>query len=124
QVDKIEPYYPGRIGMYTCGPTVYDYVSIGNWRTYVLSDWIVRALKAEDMKVTYVMNITDVGHLTGDNLGDADQGEDRLEKAAIRESKSAWEISKFYTENFLEGYKRMNLMQPKVFSVATEHIQE
>jgi len=124
RVDKIEPYNPGIIGMYTCGPTVYDYVSIGNWRTYVLSDWIVRALKAEGLKVDYVMNITDVGHLTGDNLGDADQGEDRLEKAAVRESKSAWEISKFYTENFLAGYKRMNLTQPKVFSVATEHIQE
>ncbi len=124
QVDKIEPYISGKIGMYTCGPTVYDYVSIGNWRTYVLSDWIVRALKAEGLKVNYVMNITDVGHLTGDNLGDADQGEDRLEKAAVRESKSAWEISKFYTQNFLAGYERMNLTQPKVFSVATEHIQE
>src|SRR3989344_5898678 len=82
KVEEIEKKPGDKIGVYTCGPTVYDYVTIGNWRTYTLGDLVVRTLKFLGYDVSYVMNITDVGHLTGDNLGDADTGEDRLEKAS------------------------------------------
>ena len=81
------------VGLYTCGPTVYNYVSIGNWRTYTLGDLIARTLKYSGYTVRYFMNITDVGHLTGDNEGDADTGEDRMEKAKKREGKTAWEVA-------------------------------
>lgn len=113
-----------QVRVYTCGPTVYSYVSIGNWRTYVLGDLVVRALKYMGYEVTYVMNITDVGHLTGDNLGDADLGEDRLEKAARKEGKSAWVLAKFYTNDFLEGFEKLGLVKPNVFCKATDHIKE
>lgn len=112
------------VGMYTCGPTVYSYVTIGNWRTYTLADLLVRVLRINGYEVEYVMNITDVGHLTGDNLGDADRGDDRLEKAARKENKTAWEIADFYTNDFLWGYKQLNLVEPKVFCKATDHIDE
>ncbi len=113
-----------QVGVYTCGPTVYSYVTIGNWRTYTLGDLIVRVLKMNGYEVNYVMNITDVGHLTGDNLGDADTGEDRLEKAASKEGKTAWEIAAHYTNDFLYWYKQLNLNLPSVFCKATDHIQE
>lgn len=114
----------GKVGVYACGPTVYSYLSVGNWRTFVLGDLLVRSLKHFGYEVDYVMNITDVGHLTGDNLGDADTGEDKLEKAAERESKTAWDIAEFYTKDFMSGYERLNLAKPSVFSRATEHISE
>jgi len=113
-----------KVGMYTCGPTVYSYVHIGNWRTYVVGDLILRSLKFLGYKVDYVMNVTDVGHLTGDNLGDADIGEDKLEVASKKEGKTAWDISRFYTQDFLEGFESMNLLEPKLFSRATDHIKE
>lgn len=125
---KIEEFRPlrngNKVGMYTCGPTVYDYVSIGNWRTYTLSDLLYRTLKFNGFEVYYVMNITDVGHLTGDNEGDADTGEDRLEKGAKREGKSAWEIARFYADDFISGIKKLNLIKPDVLPRATQHIQE
>lgn len=124
KVEDIKTIKPKHLGVYTCGPTVYDYVSIGNWRTYVLGDLFVRASKYMGHEIDYVMNITDVGHLTGDNTGDADIGEDRMEKASRREGKTAWDIAKFYTEDFLDGYKKLNMTQPKVFSKATDHIDE
>jgi cysteinyl-tRNA synthetase len=113
-----------KVGMYTCGPTVYSFVSVGNWRTYLLGDLLVRALTHFDYEVDYVMNVTDVGHLTGDNLGDADTGEDRLEKAAEVEGKDAWELAQFYTDDFLQGYEQLHLTKPRVFVKATEHIKE
>jgi len=115
---------PGKAGMYTCGPTVYDNVTIGNWRTYILSDLVHRTLKYNGYDVDFVMNITDVGHLTGDNEGDASSGEDRMEKASKREGKTAFEISEFYTKSFLEGYDDLNIIKPKIFAKATDHIQE
>ena len=126
KIEEFKPIRPGRAGVYTCGPTVYDYVTIGNWRTYVLGDLLVRALSYLGLQVDYMMNITDVGHLTGDNSGDADSGEDRMEKAAKRETKTAWEIAKFYTQDFIDGYEELNLSWPKNkrFCKATEHIQE
>ena len=112
------------VGMYTCGPTVYSYVTIGNWRTYALGDLLVRALGYNGFNVSYYMNITDVGHLTGDNEGDADTGIDRMEKAKTREGKNAWDIAKFYADDFKASYKQLNLMEPKRFLYATEHIQQ
>ena len=110
------------VGLYTCGPTVYNYVSIGNWRTYALGDLIARTLTYSGYTVRYYMNITDVGHLTGDNDGDADTGEDRMEKAKRREGKTAWDIARFYAEDFKKGYVALNLFQPEKFLPATEYI--
>lgn len=124
ELETFKPLHKNKVGVYTCGPTVYDYVSIGNWRTYILGDLLVRTLKYLGYDVTYVMNITDVGHLTGDNLGDADTGEDRMEKGAKREGKTAWEIAKFYADDFLEEYDKLGLVKPQVFCKATDHIQE
>ena len=124
---KIEPFTAlegNSVGMYTCGPTVYNYVTIGNWRTYMLGDVVVRALRYSGYDVQYYMNITDVGHLTGDNSGDADTGEDRMEKAKAREGKTAWEVAKFYAEDFKQGYKDLNLSEPEKFLPATDYIPE
>src|SRR3989337_380004 len=122
--EEFVPINPGHVGMYSCGPTVYDYVSIGNFRTYTTADLILRTLRLRGFDVDYVMNITDVGHLTGDNLGDADTGEDRMEKSAKREGKTAWDVAAFYPKDFLESFSRLNLTQPERFSKATDHIQE
>ena len=119
-VEEFKPANPPRVAMYTCGPTVYDYPTIGNWRTYTLSDLLYRALTYLGYKVDYVMNLTDVGHLTSD----ADTGEDKLEKGARREEKTAWEVAKFYAADFIENFARLNLVKPKLFSKATEHIKE
>lgn len=124
QLEEFKPINPAKVGIYCCGPTVYSFVTIGNFRTYFLGDMVVRVLKYLGYHVDYVMNITDVGHLTGDNLGDADTGEDRLEKAARKERKTAWDIAKFYTNDFLKGYKQLNLTSPRLFTKATDHILE
>ncbi len=123
-VEDFTPISKSKVGIYTCGPTVYDYMTIGNWRTYTLGDFLVRTLQYLGYNVDYIMNITDVGHLTGDNLGDADTGEDRLEKGARREGKTAWAVATFYTDDFLQGFKELNLTEPRVFSKATDHIVE
>lgn len=125
QIDPVVP-WPGdsEIGIYTCGPTVYSYVTIGNWRTYYLSDVVARLLKSLGYQIKTVMNITDVGHLTGDNLGDADTGEDRLEAAATKEGRTAWDVAQHYTEDFLRGSKLLRLQEPDVRCKATDHIDE
>ncbi len=115
---------PPEVGMYTCGPTIYDRKHIGNFRTYTLSDLLVRALTYEGYKVTHIMNFTDVGHLTGDNEGDADTGVDRLVKAAIRERKTAWDVAKEYEKLFLDDFEKMGLLNPAKFVKATDHIKE
>lgn len=122
--EKFVPINDNFVGMYTCGPTVYDYATIGNFRTYTLGDVLLRVLKYNGYKVKYIMNLTDVGHLTGDNLGDADIGEDRLEEAAKKERKTAWDIAKFYTDAFLTDFEKLNLTRPEKFVKATDHIQE
>jgi cysteinyl-tRNA synthetase len=125
QVEEFKPLKEsGEVGVYTCGPTVYSFVTIGNWRTYTLGDLVVRTLGYLGYKPKYVMNITDVGHLTGDNLGDADTGEDRLEKAAKKEGKTAWDVANFYTDDFLRGFEKLGLIKPEVFCKATDHIPE
>jgi len=124
KVEEFHSIKPGKAGMYTCGPTVYHYPTIGNWRTYVLSDFLARTLRRFGYSVDFIMNITDVGHLTGDNEGDADRGEDRLERGARREGKTAFEIAKIYTDDFLASYKRLNLTKPRLFAHATDNIDE
>jgi len=124
QIEDFIPFNDKKVGIYTCGPTVYSFVTIGNWRTYFLGDIVVRALQYLGYETDYVMNITDVGHLTGDNLGDASTGDDRLEKAAVKENKTAWDIANMYTDDFLEGYELLDLRKPKVFCKATDHIAE
>src|SRR6185503_13944672 len=110
----------GPVGIYTCGPTVYDYQHIGNFRTFMFEDWLKRVLAWNGYAVRHVMNITDVGHLTSD----ADTGEDKMEKGSRRTGKSAWEIAHMYTEAFLADMKALHLESPTVLSRATDHIAE
>ncbi|MEK7532013.1 MAG: cysteine--tRNA ligase [Patescibacteria group bacterium] len=108
------------VGLYTCGPTVYNYAHIGNLRTYIFEDLLKRTLLGANFRVKHVMNITDVGHLTDD----ADLGEDKMEKGARREGKSAWDIAKFYTKEFQKDLKALNILPPDVWCRATDHIKE
>ncbi|MDC0449204.1 cysteine--tRNA ligase [bacterium] len=124
QIEDFEPINPDLVSMYACGPTVYYYMTIGNWRTYVFEDFLLRILHANDYQVRHVMNLTDVGHLTGDNLGDADTGDDKLEKAAEREGKSARDIADFYIEDFTQGLKQLNILPPTKYTRATDYIDE
>ncbi len=124
QIEEFVPIKPPKVGMYTCGPTIYDRKQIGNFRTYVTSDLLYRLLKYNGFEVAYIMNFTDVGHLSGDNVGDADTGEDRMIKAAKRERKTAWEVAKMYELMFLEDFDKLNLIRPDKFVKATEHISE
>jgi len=126
KIEDFKPIHPSslQVGMYTCGPTVYDFAHIGNFRTYTTADVLKRALEYNGYEVDYIMNLTDVGHLTGDNLGDADFGEDRMEKSAKKEGKTAWEVAAFYTEAFLKDFEKLNLEKPRLFAKATDHVQE
>lgn len=112
------------IKLYTCGPTVYDFLHVGNWAAYIYWDTLVRMLQANNFTVDRVMNITDVGHLTGENTGDADTGEDKLEKGARREGKTAWQIAQFYTDDFMHGMQQLNLLPPTHMVRATDYIPE
>lgn len=123
-IEEFKPIDPERVTMYTCGPTVYDFAHIGNFRTYTTSDLLKRTLEYNGFTVDFIMNLTDVGHLTGDNLGDADSGEDRIEKSAEKEGKTAHEVARFYTDAFQEDFEKLNLEKPREFAKATEHIQE
>ncbi|MBC7582093.1 cysteine--tRNA ligase [Aeromicrobium sp.] len=118
--ETLAPLTAQQVTMYTCGPTVYDYAHIGHWYTYVRWDMLVRTLKISGFTPNWVMNITDVGHL----VSDADDGEDKLEKGARREGKSAWEVAEFYTSDFLEGMHLLNITAPDMLTKATEHIAE
>ncbi|MCC7357401.1 cysteine--tRNA ligase [Candidatus Uhrbacteria bacterium] len=124
QLEEFIPLHAGKVGMYCCGPTVYDYATIGNFRTYVIADLALRTFQFQGLDVTYIMNLTDVGHLTGDNFGDSSTGEDRLEKAAVKEQKSAWDIAKFYTDAYIADYRALHLTEPKAWVKATDHISE
>lgn len=111
---------PKKAGLYTCGPTVYWFAHIGNLRTYIFEDILKRVLEYNGYKVSHIMNITDVGHLTSD----ADTGEDKIEKGAKREGKTAWEIAEFYTKTFKNDLKRLNIKEPDVWVKATDTIKE
>jgi len=118
--ETFKPLKNKKVGLYTCGPTVYWFAHIGNLRTYIFEDILRRVLEYNDYKVNQVMNITDVGHLTSD----ADTGEDKMEKGAKREGKTAWEIAKFYTEAFQKDIKRLNIEESTLWVKATDHIKE
>lgn len=120
KLDTFSPIEQGKVRLYTCGPTVYDFLTVGNWVAYIRWDTLVRVLKANDYEVTRVMNITDVGHL----VSDEDEGEDKLQKGARRENKTAWEIAEFYTKDFIKGAEKLNLIPPTHLTPATRYIPE
>ena len=118
--EPFEPIEEGRVGIYTCGPTVYGPQHIGNVRSQLFADLLRRFLASEGFAVTHVINITDVGHL----VSDADEGEDKMELAAQREGETAEEIASRYTELWLEDRRAVNCMEPEHNPKATEHIDE
>ena len=118
--DEFVPHEPGKVSMYTCGPTVYHFAHIGNLRTYIMEDVLDRYLRYSGYDVTRVMNITDVGHLTSD----ADTGEDKMLKGAKREKKTVMEIAQFYTDKFFEDCKALNIRRPEVVEPATACIDD
>lgn len=120
QIDQFVSQNDNKALIYSCGPTVYNYPHVGNWASYIYWDILVRILMANDYQVTRVINMTDVGHLTSD----ADEGEDKLETSAHREGKTAWEIAKFYTDDFLNGMKKLNLIIPQHVTKATDFIPQ
>ncbi len=115
-----KPLSDKKVGLYTCGPTVYNYAHIGNLRSYIFEDILKRILILNNFKVKHVMNITDVGHLTSD----ADTGEDKIEKEAALEKKSAWEIAEFYTRAFMEDIEKLNIIPAEIICKATDNIPE
>ena len=118
---KKEEFIPidrNEIRMYSCGPTVYYFAHIGNLRAYLFMDNLRRVLKYNGYNLKHVMNITDVGHL----VSDADEGEDKMMKAAKRENKNPFEIANFYTEAFLKDIDKLNIDRPEIIAKATEHI--
>ena len=115
-----KPIKKEQVGVYSCGPTVYWYQHIGNLRSYIFSDILKRVLKYDGYNVKQVMNVTDVGHLTSD----ADEGEDKIEKAAAKEGKNAKEIADYYLEIFKQDFKKLNIIKPDIWCKATEHIKE
>src|SRR6266581_4517917 len=117
---EFEPLQPDSVGLYTCGPTVYDYQHIGNFRTFLFEDVLKRVLEWNGYAVKHVMNITDVGHLTSD----ADTGEDKMEAGSRRTGKTAWQIAELYTEDFLADMVALNIESPTILCRATDHIRE
>lgn len=119
---KIEDFTPlnASVGMYACGPTVYDYTHIGHLRKYVGDDVLRRVLEANSFDVKHVMNITDVGHL----VSDQDQGDDKLEKGAKERGQTVWEVAKYFEDYFFKSVQSVNVERPSVVCRATEHINE
>lgn len=120
KVEEFVPNVEGKVGMYTCGPTVYHYAHIGNLRSYIMEDVLEKELRFEGYDVKRVMNITDVGHLSSD----ADTGEDKMLAGAKREHKSVMEIAKFYTDAFFSDCAKLNIKTPDVVEPATNCIDE
>lgn len=120
QLEEFQPVHPGEARVYSCGPTVYNYPHIGNMRAYVFADTLGRTLSFKGYKLTHVINITDVGHLTDD----ADAGEDKLEKAAAEKAQSIWDIARHYTEAYWADVKALNIRQPAHWSIATDYVPQ
>ena len=118
--EEFIPLKKGEVGVYTCGPTVYNFPHLGNLRTYIFEDVLKRTLIYNGYKVKHVMNITDVGHLTSD----ADEGEDKLEKEAKIEGKKPLEIADFYTKAFKQDLSSLNIFPPNIYCAASKHIKE
>ncbi len=119
-VEEFKPINPPNVGMYSCGPTVYDYQHIGHMRRYVGDAILLRVLKQNGYNVKHVMNITDVGHL----VSDADEGEDKMEKGAKKFGKSVWDIAKMFEEQFAESCEALHIELPKDLMHATDFIKE
>lgn len=120
KTETFSPQHDNKVTLYTCGPTVYNFLHVGNWAAYIYWDMLVRTLQANNYSVERVMNITDVGHL----VSDEDEGEDKLQKGAAREGKTAWEVAKFYADDFIDGMQQLNLLIPQHLPKATEFIEE
>jgi len=118
QLETFSPVHAGEARVYTCGPTVYNYPHIGNMRAYVFADTLGRVLTYKGYKLTHVINITDVGHLTDD----ADAGEDKMEKMAAEKAQSIWDIARHYTQAYWADIKALNIRQPAHWSIATDYI--
>jgi cysteinyl-tRNA synthetase len=118
QLEEFRPVHAGEARVYTCGPTVYNFQHIGNMRAYVFADTLGRTLSFKGYQLRHVINITDVGHLTSD----ADAGDDKMEKAAAQQGKTAWDIAKFYTDAYWADIERLNIRQPYQWSIATDYV--
>lgn len=118
--EEFVPHQPGKVSMYTCGPTVYHFAHIGNLRTYIMEDVLDKYLRYAGYDVTRVMNITDVGHLTSD----ADEGEDKMLKGARREHKTVMEIARFYTDAFFSDCEKLHIRTPDIVQPATGCIDQ
>ena len=116
---EFTPLQPGKVGIYTCGPTVYGYASIGNMRAYIFADTLRRVLAYNGLKVKSVMNITDVVIVS-----DADEGEDKMLLSAQRERKTPWEIAAYYADVFMHDSQLLNIQRPTVIAWATKHIED
>lgn len=120
---RLRPFVPlreGDVGLYACGPTVYDYAHIGNLRSYLFGDTLRRVLALNSLSVRHVINITDVGHLTSD----ADSGEDKMEAGSRRMGRSAWEIAAYFTDVFQRDIAALRILPPTIWARATDHIAE
>src|SRR3989344_2938645 len=117
-IEKFKPLNPSLVTLYTCSPTVYDYSHMGHMRKCTMDDVLKRTLIYLGYHVKHVMNITDVGHLTGDD----DTGEDKLEKGAKKQQKTVWEVARFYTDFFSKTMKALNITPPDITCRATDHI--
>ncbi|MDR2073745.1 MAG: cysteine--tRNA ligase [Spirochaetaceae bacterium] len=117
-IEEFKPLVPGVVGFYGCGPTVYTYAHIGNLRAYVTHDILVRTLRNRGYTVQHVMNITDIGHLSGDS----DSGEDKMLRSAAERGKTVLEVAELYTQAFFSDIERMNILRPGIVCKATEHI--
>ncbi len=118
--EDFAPLNPSKVGLYTCGPTVYNYAHIGNLRSYIFADTLRRTLEYNGYDVPQVMNVTDVGHLTSDE----DSGEDKMEIQARTSGMDIWEIARFYESEFFKDLQALNIEMPAVVSRATEHVPD
>ncbi len=118
--EEFKPIKEGKVGLYTCGPTVYWFGHVGNMRSYIFADILKRVLMYNGLDVKHVINVTDVGHLTSD----ADDGEDKVEVEAKKEGKTAKEVSHFYFDAFHKDFRKLNLVEPSKWCWASEHVKE
>ena len=121
--ELFKPLNGNKVNIYSCGPTVYSYAHVANFSAFIMGDLLSRYMRYSGYEVTWVMNITDVGHLTDDN-STSDDGEDKMEKASKKENKTVWEIARFYEDAFLKDFDTLRLQRADVFPRATEHIPE
>jgi cysteinyl-tRNA synthetase len=120
RAEPFEPVHPGEARVYTCGPTVYNYPHIGNMRAYVFADVLGRTLSFKGYRLTHVINITDVGHLTDD----ADAGEDKMERMAAAQKQSIWDIAEHYKQAYWADVRALNIRQPAEWTVATDFVAQ